>query len=164
LNAVAATWRWVVNQGVQEKKVQRGRSLRAEFRPAKAGQKEICFVSGGLRGLKFKRCCAEWHGPVRTGNPVNGNEIAIINAGDVACRVFANETGRQMADLQQLEESIVGLSSAGSGRSWFKKLIAFGAFFGGSSSPVMVAGGGRQLARGSAKRRRVTVVLKSWRQ
>src|SRR5882762_9443353 len=90
----------------------------------------------------------------------SGNEIANHQRRDGACRVLRTKLENTMADLQQLEESIVGLSLL-EAADLVKKLEArLGVS--AAAAPVMVAGGG--AAAGAAapaeEKTEFTVVLK----
>src|SRR3981081_336654 len=91
----------------------------------------------------------------------SGNEIANHQRRDGACRVLRTELENIMADLQQLEESIVGLSLL-EAADLVKKLEARLGVSAAAAAPVMVAGGG--AAAGAAapaeEKTEFTVVLK----
>src|SRR4030081_317761 len=91
----------------------------------------------------------------------SGNEIANHQRRGGACHVLRTKRENTMADLQQLEESIVGLSlleAAGPGKKTGARLGVSAA----AAAPVMVAGGG--AAAGAAapaeEKTEFTVVLK----
>jgi large subunit ribosomal protein L7/L12 len=74
--------------------------------------------------------------PGRTGNPAHDNEIN---------RLITRKVEKEMADLQQLEEQIVGLSLLEASQL-VKKLEERLGVSAAAAAPVMVAGGGAAAA------------------
>jgi large subunit ribosomal protein L7/L12 len=91
----------------------------------------------------------------------SGSEIANHQRTGAACRSVRKELENTMADLQQLEESIVGLSLL-EAADLVKKLESRLGVSAAAAAPVMVAGGG--AAAGAAapaeEKTEFTVVLK----
>src|SRR6267142_6614382 len=75
----------------------------------------------------------------------SGSEIANHQRRDGACRVLRTKLENTMADLQQLEESIVGLSLLDAA-ALVKKLEDRLGVSAAAAAPVMVAGGGAAAA------------------
>jgi large subunit ribosomal protein L7/L12 len=99
-------------------------------------------------------------GPVALETRQNGNEIANHQRRDGACRVLRTKLENTMADLQQLEESIVGLSLL-EAAELVKKLESRLGVSAAAAAPVMVAGGAAAGAAAPAEEKtEFTVVLK----
>ena len=111
-------------------------------------------LSYRLRGLRGSSLSVVWRGrlgPGRTGNLAGDGEIE---------RPIHQELENNMADLQQLEESIVGLSLLDAA-ALVKKLEERLGVSAAAAAPVMVAGGGGAAAAAPAEEKtEFTVVLK----
>jgi len=125
-----------------------------KFLGSRAAGKRLRYPGEGLRGSDSMALSgADESRPGRTGNLAGDNEIE---------RPIHQELENNMADLQQLEEQIVGLSLLDAA-ALVKKLEERLGVSAAAAAPVMVAGGGAAAGAGAApaeEKTEFTVVLK----
>jgi large subunit ribosomal protein L7/L12 len=135
-----------------------------KFRLAQAGRKRFGYPDEGVARSEVWRCLALAEDLVALETWRSDSEIdKSPDRRDAACRVSRLELENTMADLQQLEESIVGLSLL-EAAELVKKLESRLGVSAAAAAPVMVAGGGAASAGGGAapveEKTEFTVVLK----
>jgi large subunit ribosomal protein L7/L12 len=127
----------------------------------KPSEKGLVIAKLGVARFEVGRCLAPANDLVALETRRRDNEIANHQRRDAACRVSRWKLENTMADLQQLEESIVGLSLL-EAAELVKKLESRLGVSAAAAAPVMVAGGG--AAAGAAapveEKTEFTVVLK----